>query len=89
MTTNRFSFPDQDQLSAENRTRLNALVSAPFFATMIISNIYFLSSVEVGSFFFSRMMFKWPVPALPLLAIMYCGCYYSINRATDLKSKIK
>ena len=80
-----YLFRFQDQLSIDNKTRLNALLSAPFFAIMIISNIYFLSNVDVGNYFFLRVMFKWPIPCLPLLGIMYCGCYYSIIRNQDLK----
>jgi hypothetical protein len=60
--------------------RLAKLVSAPFFAIMIISNIYFLSNIETGNYFFKRMLFVGPTPLLPLLVVMYCGCVVSEHR---------
>ncbi|UYV83567.1 HHAT [Cordylochernes scorpioides] len=60
--------------------RLQALVSSPFFLLMCLSSIFFLSNYDVGMVFIQRIILSgFPIPLLPLLAIMYCGAQVSLH----------
>ncbi|KAI1303171.1 Protein-cysteine N-palmitoyltransferase HHAT [Halotydeus destructor] len=55
-------------------SQIEPMASAPFFALMIVSNIFFLSNWELGCVFVKRILLTSPVPLLPTLMVMYAGC---------------
>ena len=59
---------------------MKSVVSAPLFAIMIISNIFFLSNYHLGEEFIRRI-FLSPSFSLfvPLMFIMFAGCYVSFD----------
>lgn len=72
--------------SRDNRIRMKCLVAAPWFAIMIISNIFFLSNWELGCVFVQRTLLTMPT-ALVVTAIMFCGCRTSIRWSEASREK--
>jgi len=74
--------PILNTLSPKNRGRLTAMISAPFFLLMIISNVFFLSNVPIGMQFIFRFLaipLSFPIPFIPTILIMMCGCVVSMD----------
>lgn len=67
------------KISESNELRIRAAGAAPFFALMIISNIYFLSNFDLGQLFMRRIFLSsFPVPLIPTLIVMYAGSHVSL-----------
>lgn len=58
---------------------LRAAVSAPHFLFSMFSCMFFLSNVDIGLVFFRRIICGYPIPLVPTLLVMYCGCHVSID----------
>ncbi|KAL1414882.1 hypothetical protein MTO96_007140 [Rhipicephalus appendiculatus] len=58
---------------------LRAAVSAPHFLFSMFSCMFFLSNVDIGLIFFRRIICGYPIPLVPTLLVMYCGCHVSID----------
>lgn len=58
---------------------LRAAVSTPHFLFSMFSCMFFLSNVDVGLIFFRRIICGYPIPLVPTLLVMYCGCHVSID----------
>ncbi|KAK8767306.1 hypothetical protein V5799_005911 [Amblyomma americanum] len=58
---------------------LRAAVSTPHFLFSMFSCMFFLSNVDIGLIFLRRVIFGYPVPLVPTLLVMYCGCHVSID----------
>ncbi|KAM7285638.1 protein-cysteine N-palmitoyltransferase HHAT-like protein isoform X2 [Ixodes scapularis] len=56
-----------------------AVVTTPHFLFSIFSCLFFLSNVDVGLIFLRKVVLGFPMPLVPLLFVMYCGCHVSMD----------
>lgn len=68
----------QPYVSESGESILRAAAAAPFFAIMIISNIYFLSNWELGCLFLKRIIFTLQRPFWATMLVMFTGCRVSM-----------
>ena len=62
------------------RIGLKSLISAPLFAIMIISNIFFLSNYHLGKAFVDRIFLHPSIDLfIPVMTVMFAGCYVSFH----------
>ena len=63
--------------------RIKCILFAPLFALMVISNIFFLSNLDVGFQFLRRIFTDIPIPFLPTMIVMYAGCRVSFSLSSS------
>ncbi|CAN7940176.1 unnamed protein product, partial [Ixodes hexagonus] len=56
-----------------------AVVTTPHFLFSIFSCLFFLSNIDVGLIFLRKVILGFPMPLVPLLCVMYCGCHVSMD----------
>lgn len=85
----------------KGKLRIRALISAPLFALMIISNLYFLANYELGNAFVQRIFLSFLsllfpflsshpirsslIPFIPTMIVMYSGSYVSLSLVHRMK----
>lgn len=70
----------EDTFFSGTRLRfLRAAVSAPHFLFSMFSCMFFLSNVDIGLIFLRKIICGYPVPLVPTLLVMYCGCHVSMD----------
>lgn len=79
---------EEKYLSGMRLRCLRAAVSAPHFLFSMFSCVFFLSNVDVGLVFFRKVVCGFPLPLVPTLLVMYCGCHVSMD-VMDWESKKK
>lgn len=66
---------------------LNCVISSPLFATMVISNICFLTNELLATLFVKRLLIL-PIPLIPVLIVMYAGVRVSFHRLNYKSHKV-
>ncbi|RWS23160.1 protein-cysteine N-palmitoyltransferase HHAT-like protein [Leptotrombidium deliense] len=66
------------KISSDSLRRLEAVITAPLFMFLILSNIFFLSNFDIGIHFLRTFVFSFSTTLFIALFIMYCSCNVSI-----------
>lgn len=69
-------------LTTEGRMRVaQALLGAPHYLLTIFACLFHLAEFDICVIFSKRILLGFPFPLLPVLVVLYCGCYVSLNVA--------
>ncbi|XP_064484085.1 protein-cysteine N-palmitoyltransferase HHAT-like isoform X1 [Ornithodoros turicata] len=59
-----------------------AVFAAPHYLLSLTSSMFFLASPEVALLLLDTLIMRFPLPVMPLLLVLYCGCHVSMDVMT-------